>query len=266
MSDLAVRGAKLLGGTLAQTIPMGGGSLSQIVRIRLTDGREAIVKTGPAPVEEAAMLAALRAAGAPAPEPLAADDNILALSVVENDGSLAWADLGKVLKNLHETCGTAYGWHADYAFGPVAIVNTPGIDWPAFWATHRLLNNAPYVGAAIARRLETLAKDLPNRLPRTPALSLLHGDLWGGNVLTVQGKVSALIDPACYYGDGLVDVAMLQMFDSPPAAFFTAYGVDPAAQAEPLAIYRLWPALVHLRLFGSGYRSLVEGLLGVLGV
>lgn len=266
MSDLAVRGAKLLGGTLAQTIPMGGGSLSQIVRIRLTDGREAVVKTGPAPALEAAMLAALRAAGTPAPEPLAADGQLLALSVVKNDGSPAWTDLGKVLKKLHETHGTAYGWSDDYAFGPVAIVNTLGNDWPAFWATHRLVNSAPFVGAAIARRLETLADDLPNRLPRSPAPSLLHGDLWGGNVLTAQDKVSALIDPACYYGDGLVDVAMLQMFDSPPAAFFAAYSVDPIAQAEPLAIYRLWPALVHLRLFGSGYRSLVEGLLGELGV
>jgi fructosamine-3-kinase len=266
MSDLAAHGARLLGGMLAQTIPMGGGSLSQIVRIRLSDGREAVIKTGPAPVEEAAMLGLLRRAGAPAPEMLAADARALALSVVGHDGSPAWADLGKVLKTLHQTHGQGYGWWADYAFGPVAIVNTSTHDWPAFWAERRLLNNVSFVGGAIARRLETLAKDLPNRLPRTPPASLLHGDLWGGNVLTRTGKVAALIDPACYHGDGLVDVAMLQMFDSPPAAFYAAYGIDPADHAERLVIYRLWPALVHLRLFGSGYRPLVEGLLDTLGV
>ena len=59
MSDLAARGAALLGGTLHEAAPMGGGSLSQIVHIRLTDGREAVAKTGPAPMVEAAMLWAL---------------------------------------------------------------------------------------------------------------------------------------------------------------------------------------------------------------
>jgi len=266
VSGLAARGAALLGGALLEATPMGGGSLSQIVRIRLTDGRQAVVKTGPAPVEEAAMLAAIRAAGAPAPEVLAADAEVLVLALVEDAGGPAWADLGAVLKTLHAAHGAGYGWWSDYAFGPVVIVNTATQDWPAFWAEHRLLANARFVGAAIARRLETLAADLSNRLPRAPAPSLLHGDLWGGNVLTANGKVSGLIDPACYYGHGEVDIAMLQMFDHPPAAFFAAYGTLEAGHQERLVIYRLWPALVHLRLFGAGYRPLVERLLAELGV
>jgi fructosamine-3-kinase len=265
MSALGERGAALLGGTLQRATGVGGGSLSQIVRIRLSDGREAIVKTGPAPVQEAAMLAAMAAAGAPVPAVLAADGQILVLSVIENNGGLAgaWTDLGHVLKGLHDTHGQDYGWRCDYAFGPLAIVNTPSGDWPSFWAEHRLLNNLRHVDCAIARRLERLAADCPNRLPLHPAPSLLHGDLWGGNVLVAGTKISALIDPACYYGDGLVDVAMLQMFDAPPAEFFAAYG---KAGDERLLIYRLWPALVHLRLFGTGYGSLVRSLLDALGV
>lgn len=267
MNDLGQRGAALLRGTLDHASEVGGGSLSQIVRIRLTDGREAIVKTGPAPVEEAAMLWSMQMAGVPAPDMLVADAELLVLSVVENDGRLgaAWADLGQVLAKLHASHGLGYGWWSDYAFGSVAIVNTSSDDWSAFWAEHRLLNNAPHVDRAIARRLKTLAADLPNRLPRRPTPSLLHGDLWGGNILTLNGKVSGLIDPACYYGDGLVDVAMLQMFDHPPAEFFEAYGTIKAGD-ERLLIYRLWPALVHLRLFGAGYGSLVHSLLDALGV
>ena len=267
MNALAQRGAALLGGTLASASAIGGGSLSQIVRIQLTDGREAIVKTGPAPVEEAAMLFMMAKAGVPVPAMLGADGAILVLSVVENNGSLscAWADLGRVLKTLHAAHGQGYGWWADYAFGSVAIVNTPSDDWPSFWAEHRLLANVRHVDRDIARRLHALAKDLPNRLPQHPAPSLLHGDLWGGNVLVSGNSISALIDPACYYGDGLVDVAMLQMFDSPPPAFFDAYGNEEAGD-ERLMIYRLWPALVHLRLFGAGYGSLVRSLLDALGV
>ena len=268
MTGLAARGAALLGGTLHATTPMRGGSLSQIVGIRLADGREAVVKTGPAPATEAAMLRALAAAGAPVPEVFAADEAVLVLALVEDDGSLAaaWPDLGRVLAHLHATHGPRYGWPADYAFGPVAIVNAWSDDWPSFWAEHRLVSSARFIGNGLGRRLELLAADLPNRLPRAPAPSLLHGDLWGGNVLAADGKVSGLIDPACTYGHGEVDIAMLQMFDHPPAAFFSAYGKLEAGHRERLTIYRLWPALVHLRLFGSGYRPLVERLLADLGV
>jgi fructosamine-3-kinase len=267
MNDLGERGAALLGGSLASVSGMGGGSLSQIVRIRLTDGREGIVKTGPAPRAEAAMLRAIKTAGAPAPDVLAADNDVLVLSVVDDAGSLssAWPDLGRVLARLHAAQGPRYGWDCDYAFGPVAIANTWSDDWPSFWSEHRLVNNARFVGAGLARRLEALASDLSNRLPRHPPPSLLHGDLWGGNVLVSQDEISGLIDPACYYGDGLVDVAMLEMFDHPPQAFFSAYEKSEAGHRERLIIYRLWPALVHLRLFGSGYRPLVERLLSDLG-
>ncbi len=58
---------------------------------------------------------------------------------------------------------------------------------------------------------------------------------------------------------------MLMMFDHPGETFFSAYGQLEPGHKERLAIYRLWPALVHLRLFGSGYRPLVERLLTELG-
>jgi fructosamine-3-kinase len=59
---------------------------------------------------------------------------------------------------------------------------------------------------------------------------------------------------------------MLMMFDNPGTAFFASYGKLEPGHEERLAIYRLWPALVHLRLFGSGYRPLIERLLTDLGV
>ncbi len=268
MKDLGKRGAALLGGTLQDVTGMGGGSLSQLVCLRLTDGRQAIVKTGPNPRAEAAMLGTIRAAGVPAPNVLAADDEVLVLALVKDAGSVsaAWDDLGRVLKTLHAAHGSRYGWDVDYAFGSVAIVNTWSEDWPAFWAEHRLLNNAEFVSVELARRLEQLAADLGNRLPRAPEPSLLHGDLWGGNVMVANGKVSALIDPASYYGHGEVDIAMLEMFDHPAAAFFASYGKLETGHRERIDIYRLWPALVHLRLFGGAYRPLVEGLLSGLGV
>ena len=131
--------------------------------------------------------------------------------------------------------------------------------WPAFWAERRLLPSCPHVPSALARRIEAFAADMANRLPELPAPSLLHGDLWGGNILASGTSVTALIDPACYYGHGEVDIAMLTLFDHPSPAFYDAYGALEPGWNERLIVYQLWPALVHLRLFGGGYRAWSSG-------
>jgi fructosamine-3-kinase len=268
MKLAAEAGAALLGGVLRDAKPVHGGCLSEIVLIALADGREAIVKSAAAARAEAAMLKAIAASGAPAPKVFAVSDGLLVMEAMRADGGLsaAWASLGAELATLHAARGRACGWAEDYAFGAVAIPNGFMASWPAFFAERRLLPSCAHVAPAIARRIEALAADLGNRLPQMPAPSLLHGDLWGGNILVSGGRVAALIDPACYYGHGEVDIAMLNMFDSPSPAFYEAYGGLAPGHAERLVIYQLWPALVHLRLFGAGYRGLVERLLSRAGV
>ena len=107
MKSLAKAGAALLGGELRRTHSLGGGCLSQIAHIYLTDGREAIVKSGPAPQTEAAMLKAIAASGAPALAVLAVSGEVLVLEVMPAGGSLsgAWADLGSVAARLHSAKG-----------------------------------------------------------------------------------------------------------------------------------------------------------------
>ncbi|WP_342453061.1 fructosamine kinase family protein [Jiella mangrovi] len=264
---MAERAARLLGGKIAEWSRFAGGSLSSLDLVRLTDGREMLVKSGPSPKVEARMLRAIRAAGVPAPEVFAADDTVLAIERLPDDGGLsgAWGDLGMVLRRLHEETGDRYGFEDDYAFGRLAIRNTSDDDWPRFFAQNRLIAAATGTGSDIERRVEALCGRLCDILPRRPKASLLHGDLWSGNVLTFAGKVSGLIDPACYFGDGEVDIAMLGLFASPSCAFFDAYGPLPPGHRERAPVYALWPALVHLNLFGSSYRGMVDGYLRQTG-
>ena len=263
MNTLAETGAALISGVLRRAEALSGGSLSQIVRIALIDGREAIVKNGPAPRTEAAMLKAIAASGAPAPAVLGVSNEALAIELLPTGGALhdAWASLGSALATLHRVKGERYGWAENYAFGSLAIANDWAEDWPRFWAERRLLVHLAHLPPSLARRVEALAADLPNRLPERPTPSLLHGDMWGGNVLVDGNRVSGLIDPACYYGHDEVDIAMLTLFDHPGADFYDAYGVLEPGHEERLVIYKLWPALIHLRLFGSGYRPMVERFL-----
>ena len=268
MTTLAEKGAALLGGELRKSQSLSGGCLNEIVRITLADGREAVVKEGPSPKAEAAMLMAIAASGAPAPAVLAVSGEALVLEVVPTGGSLhsAWRSLGEAAATLHSARGGSYGWPENYAFGHAAIVNEWSDRWPAFWAERRLLPSCGHIAPALARRIEALAADLPDRLPAEPPPALLHGDLWNGNVLVASNRVSALIDPACYYGHAEVDLAMLNLFGSPSAVFYEAYGALEPGHEERLVIYQLWPALVHLRLFGESYRPLVQRLLASVGV
>jgi len=266
--SLAERGAALLGGDLLDRSVVAGGDLSEVVEITLTDGRNAIVKGGPSPATEAEMLTAMRNAGAPVPAVLAHDASALVIELVPRGGRLddAWPDLGLALSSLHGAAGPRYGWHADYAFGRVAIENGWTDDWPCFWAERRLANQAPHLPRDLAARVLALARELPERLPSRPLPSLLHGDLWGGNILAARGRITGLIDPACYFGDREVDLAMLGLFNRPDERLFERYERLAPGHEKRLPIYQLWPALVHLRLFGEGYRSTVERMLAAAGV
>jgi len=260
--------SQLLKQRLTDVMPLHGGDLSQVVAARLADGQSIVIKSGPAPQVEAAMLKALKHAAAPCPRVIACNAQTLVLERCDADDRLGgcWADLGHVLRQLHAAEGPRYGWHDDYAFGEVPIINTWSDNWPAFWRDNRLLCHVDAIPSPLARRLDTLCAHLDRFLPSDVRASHLHGDLWGGNILCSHSKISALIDPACYYGDAQVDLAMLCLFDQPAQAFWTSYGAmrdDMFMRRQ--AVYQLWPALVHLRLFGNSYAGMVDRLLDSLG-
>ncbi|AJY46417.1 fructosamine kinase family protein [Martelella endophytica] len=268
MTDISVTIADLLGVETVRLSHFASGDLSSLMRVETPDGRHFIAKGGPAPDVEGEMLRRIAATGAPAPAVIATSSEILVIEKVPGGSGIgrAGGDLGQVLGKLHGATGSTYGFDADYAFGKVAIRNAPSPSWVGFWRDNRLLNNVPHVASPVARRLEALAGRLGDLIPDTPPAALLHGDLWSGNVMHDGRRVTALIDPACYHGHGEVDLAMLHLFGNPGPDFYATYPpLDPGAQ-ERRAVYSLWPALVHLRLFGEGYRGMVDGFLRQCGV
>jgi fructosamine-3-kinase len=243
-------------------------SLSEVLLVRWPDGRRSVAKSGPALGAEAAMLRALAAAGAPVPAVEAEHDGILLLEHIDNDGLFsanAWSDVGRQLRSLHAHKGPAYGWPSDYALGTVAMDNRESQDWPAFWGGQRLVATAALMDRPWRERVERLAARLPGLLPAEPPPALLHGDLWTGNMLVRDGRLVGLIDPACYYGDAEVDLAMLDLFGAPPSEFREAYGPCRPGWRDRLPLYQLYPALVHVRLWGPGYEPMVDRLLRAVG-
>lgn len=264
--SLKARIAEATGRSVARLTPLHGGDLSEVARAELSDGGRVAAKTGPMVETEARMLRAMGAASAPVPGVRHAGPGLMLLEWLPETGATpqGWRALGAGLARLHAAQGAGYGWPEDYAFGSVEISNTETERWPDFWAQRRLLPLAHVLPADQRRRLETLATRLGSLLPAAPPPALLHGDLWAGNAL-FSGPHAYLIDPACYHGDGEVDLAMLHLFGSPPQAFADGYGPLPPGWQARRPLYQLWPALVHLRLFGTGYLGLVARLMDRCG-
>jgi fructosamine-3-kinase len=268
VTAFARRVAALTGVPEESLEPVAAESLSEVLLVRRPQAAPAVAKSGPAPATEAAMLRAIAAAGVPAPAVEAEHQDMLLLQHIENDGLFsprAWSDIGTQLRRLHERTGDGYGWPVDYALGTVKLDNRQTGDWPAYWAEQRLVATASILDRPWRERVEHLAARLGNLLPPSPTPSLLHGDLWTGNILVAQGELAALIDPACYYGDAEVDLAMLELFSSPPENFLEGYGPLEPGWSERRAVYQLFPALVHVRLWGQSYYAMVDRLLKALG-
>ncbi len=269
MSAFAHRVAMLTGASEDRLQRLAGGGLSEVLLLRRPDGRCTVAKGGASVATEAAMLRALAGAGVPVPAVEGEHEGVLLLEHVANDGVFsanAWASIGEALRALHGHGGERFGWPVDYALRSVTLGNRETSAWPTFWAEHRLLSTAALLDRPFRERVDTLAARINELLPHSPTPALLHGDLWSGNILVAEGRLAALIDPACYHGHAEVDLAMLTLFDEPPDSFWASYGALEPGWEDRRALYQLFPALVHLRLFGQTYAGLVDRLLSQLGV
>jgi fructosamine-3-kinase len=283
--------AAALGRDVRAARPVAGGDLNDAFALELDRGGRAFAKTAAdaapgAYGAEAAGLRWLAEAGAIAvPEVLAAVDRpaseppLLVLGWVEQrPGPPDPVALGGGLARLHAAGAPAFGPPApgtpgagDAApplrLGPLLLPGDAAPDWPAAYAEGRL---RPLLRAAADRgslppgtagRIERICAALPELAgpPEPPAR--LHGDLWAGNVLTGAGGEPVLIDPAAHGGHREVDLAMLALFGTPSPRTLAAYEeVAPLADgyAGRVALWQLFPLLVHAVLFGGGYGQAVD--------
>ncbi len=211
------------------------------------------VKTDPAPLE-AAGLRWLADAGARVPAILEESPGRLVLQRIEV-GRLSAAgeeDLGRMLATVHAAGAPRFGSlpaPGRFFVGRCELPSPEGEDWNDYYLTHRCLPPARRVG--LEREVAAITVDAPVEPP-----ARLHGDLWSGNVLADRGGLPWLIDPAAYGGHREMDLAMLDLFGHLPERTVATYEqISPLAAdwRDRIALWQLFPLLVHAVLFGGGY-------------
>jgi fructosamine-3-kinase len=175
--------------------------------------------------------------------------------------------LGRGMAELHRFGAPRFGWESTNFIGTLPQRNEPHDSWADFFWYERLepqLARAVAAGLASARLrtgFERLAARLTQLVGPVEPPARLHGDLWGGNLHIDETGAPCLIDPAVYGGHREVDLAMMRLFGGFGESVFRAYQeVWPLSPgyAERIALYQLYPLLVHVNLFGGSYVQSVE--------
>ena len=274
---------------IADSAPVGGGCISATARLRSDRGEQAFLKWGmpgdtPAGLfaAEATSLRALRETNAlRVPEVIAlgeSDASWLLLEWLEPGRATARTsqELGRGLVALHRHCAERFGWPEPNFIGSLPQANDWSASWPEFWRAQRLepqlARAAGFFSAGDRRRFDRLLSALPELLAGAgeEGASLVHGDLWGGNLHVTADGTPALIDPSSYYGHREVDHAMSELFGGFDRAFYAAYDEAwprrPGYREHRRAIYQIYYLLVHVNLFGGGYVGSTLSALAAAGV
>ncbi len=175
-----------------------------------------------------------------------------------------WSEMGRNLAMMHDyRIGNSpkFGWQINNTIGTTPQLNTWETDWTIFFKNHRIgyqIQLARRKGGNFPKADRLLAA-IPEILgEHQPQPSLVHGDLWVGNASFTTTSIPVIFDPATYWGDREVDLAMTELFGGFPAAFYqgytSVYPLDPGYERRK-RLYNLYHILNHYNLFGGSYQS-----------
>ncbi|MBF2063403.1 MAG: fructosamine kinase family protein [Calothrix sp. C42_A2020_038] len=184
------------------------------------------------------------------------------LDVGGGGNNKAWEEMGRKLAAMHKVTSTkGFGWNVNNTIGSTPQINTWTETWVEFYTKHRL-GYQFQLGRRKGGHFPA-SEDLLNAIPELlaghePQPSLVHGDLWGGNAGCTSDGTPVIFDPATYYGDREVDIAMTELFGGFSPSFYRGYNeVFPVEEGyeKRKILYNLYHIVNHFNLFGGSYES-----------
>lgn len=272
------------------TRPISGGDINEAYGLTLTDGERIFMKTNTRKnlsifTAEAVGLTAIartKAIGTPHILGIGTDEDrggysFLLLEFISGKSHSGnyWEDFARQLSDMHRAptddwvSEGKYGldWH-NY-IGRHSQINTGHDSWTSFFRECRLepqfKDAARYFEREDMKKVVRFLDHIDEILVEPEYPSLLHGDLWSGNVITGNDGRAWLIDPAVYVGHAEADIAMTELFGGFPPAFYDAYKEEAPLQPgyeHRRDVYNLYHLLNHLNMFGRMYLPEVKRIVG----
>lgn len=169
----------------------------------------------------------------------------------------------------------AFGFPRDTLTGPVRQPNPWTDSWPEFFGEYRLRHVADLavesesLSRSLRERIDVVVTDLNSLLTAPDAPALIHGDVWTTNLLARDDEIRAFLDPACYYAHPEVELTYIDWTNTFDEPFFARYrelrGINSEFFERRRFVYRLYPLLVHVYLFGGRYPAELAETLNRLG-
>lgn len=172
---------------------------------------------------------------------------------------ILWYQLGQQLAQMHyETRHGQFGWQHDNYIGSTIQPNQWSSNWTTFFADQRIAWQLQLLSerSIVLGNIEHIAQVCHDALLHhqvTPCL--VHGDLWQGNT-GFSGEQAMIFDPACYYGDREVDIAMTELFGHFPDDFYHGYQAEyplDEGYGQRKLVYNFYHILNHANIFGGIY-------------
>ncbi len=282
--DLAMRIGGALGSDVRRIAPLAGSYGLSLDVVELADGRKVVAKHGRGPrpdhlLIEGRMLKRLEGE-IPVPQVHLSEPDLLVMDYIAGSGgggASVERHMAELLAPMHSKRQPFFGLEFDTTIGPLPQPNPQMESWIDFFREQRLLFMARLaheragLSADLLRRIERFCGHLEDFISEPPCPTLLHGDIWGGNVIASGGKVAAFIDPAIYYGHYEYDLAFMTMFGTAGRVFFDAYAAlkpdfDLAGFMEVRRdVYLIYPHLTHVLICGLSYASGIDSRLRKFG-
>lgn len=258
---------------------LSGGMIGTVYRVTLADRTQLVAKVSQQSDStldiEGRMLTYLNQhSELPVPQVIHSSADLLLMTFIDNWGGInadVQRDAAVAVARLHQVRGDAFGLAFDTLIGSLHQPNPPYDSWVDFFREQRLLymadvaHDAGQLPSHIYRQIQAFAPKLDDRLLEPAYPALIHGDMWGGNVLADGQRLAGFVDPAIYYAHPEIELAFTTLFGTFGTPFFERYReIQPIAAGffeQRRDIYNLYPLLVHVRLFGGGYVGQVARIL-----
>lgn len=276
---------------IVSRMPISGGDINEAYRLSLSDGATVFMKCNATKnlsffEAEAKGLATLRETnviGVPKAMAIGTDKaqgmSFILMECVESAIQIKryWEVFGKQLAKLHKAecarfvssdANLKFGFETDNYIGASPQKNTPTDSWITFFRECRLLPQIEmaqgYLNSKMHQQCIKLLDNLDSYLVEPDFPSLLHGDLWSGNIVCGPTGKAWIIDPAVYVGHFEAELAMTELFGGFSADFYGAYAeinhIDKNYK-DRKDLYNLYHMLNHLNLFGGSYLNAVQKIL-----